>query len=390
MGFMSSALDSLIEISWVANSLLLLGEHIWIGVIGGMIFTAVTQSSSAVTSLVIAMGLSQVITLEGAIGIILGANIGTCITGLVASLRMSPTARQASLAQIVINVVGVAMFLPFLTPFTGLVQKTSSVLSHQIANAHTIFNVAVSVILLPFVKPIAKFVNWVSPIKPGKEKKRVTVFIDEGQFAVPSVAINEASKELYRLGSITAEMVTLSYEALLEKDEEKANRVLVMEDTVVDPVTDELETFVNKLMRADLSHAQQRRSFQIKNLLVDVERVGDMAEDIAQFAQDRAMTEIPFTDQAVQDFETLWHNALSTYTLSLQALQEKDPQLAERVCEVESEFDAMYLEARQRHIERLECGKCHPKADVIFTEALRLLERISDHADNVGVSILRN
>jgi phosphate:Na+ symporter len=143
-------------------------------------------------------------------------------------------------------------------------------------------------------------------------------------------------------------------------------------------------------MRADLSHAQQRRSFQIKNLLVDVERVGDMAEDIAQFAQDRAMTEIPFTDQAVQDFETLWHNALSTYTLSLQALQEKDPQLAERVCEVESEFDAMYLEARQRHIERLECGKCHPKADVIFTEALRLLERISDHADNVGVSILRN
>jgi phosphate:Na+ symporter len=390
MGFMSSALDSLIEISWVANSLLLLGEHIWIGVIGGMIFTAVTQSSSAVTSLVIAMGLSQVITLEGAIGIILGANIGTCITGLVASLRMSPTARQASLAQIVINVVGVAMFLPFLTPFTGLVQKTSSVLSHQIANAHTIFNVAVSVILLPFVKPIAKFVNWVSPIKPGKEKKRVTVFIDEGQFAVPSVAINEASKELYRLGSITAEMVTLSCEALLEKDEEKANRVLVMEDTVVDPVTDELETFVNKLMRADLSHAQQRRSFQIKNLLVDVERVGDMAEDIAQFAQDRAMTEIPFTDQAVQDFETLWHNALSTYTLSLQALQEKDPQLAERVCEVESEFDAMYLEARQRHIERLECGKCHPKADVIFTEALRLLERISDHADNVGVSILRN
>ena len=390
MGFMSSALDSLIEIPWVAQSLLLLGEHIWIGVIGGMIFTAITQSSSAVTSLVIAMGLSQVITLEGAIGIILGANIGTCITGLVASLRMSPTARQASLAQIVINVVGVALFLPFLTPFTGLVQKTSAVLSHQIANAHTIFNVVVSVILLPFVKPIANFVNWVSPVKPEKEKKRVTVYIDEGQFAVPSVAITEALKELYRLGKITAEMVELSCKALLEKDNENAARVLVMEDTVVDPVTDELETFVNKLMRSDLSHAQQRRSFQIKNLLVDVERVGDMAEDIAQYAQDRAMTEIPFTDQAVQDFEKLWHNALSTYNLALQALKDKDRQLAEKVCEVESEFDTMYLEARQRHIVRLESGKCHPKADVIFTEAMRLLERISDHADNIGVSVLRN
>lgn len=390
MGFMSGALDSLIEIPWVANSLLLLGEHIWIGVLGGMIFTAITQSSSAVTSLVIAMGLSQVITLEGAIGIILGANIGTCITGLVASLRMSPTARQASLAQIVINVAGVLIFLPFLTPFAALVEGTSNVLSRQIANAHTIFNIAVSVILFPFVKPIANFVQKISPVKPEKEKKRATVYIDEGQFAVPSVAISEASKELYRLGEVTAEMVELACKALLEKDMENAGKVLIMEDTIVDPVTDELETFVNRLMRSDLSHAQQRRSFQIKNLLVDVERVGDMSEDIAQFAQDRAMTEIPFTDQAVQDFEMLWQNALSTYQLALRALQQKDHQLAAQVCQVESEFDAMYLEARQRHIDRLESGKCHPKADVIFTEALRLLERISDHADNVGVSILRN
>jgi len=390
MGFMSGALDSLIEIPWVASSLLLLGEHIWIGVLGGTIFTAITQSSSAVTSLVIAMGLSQVITLEGAIGIILGANIGTCITGLVASLRMSPTARQASLAQIVINVLGVLMFIPFLTPFAELVQGTSTILSRQIANAHTIFNVAVSVILFPFVSPIAKFVKRISPVKPEKEKKRITVYIDEGQFAVPSVAINEALKELCRLGTITEDMVELSCKALIERDMENADRVLVMEDKIVDPVTDELETFVNKLMRSDLSHMQQKRSFQIKNLLIDVERVGDMAEDIAQYAQDRAMTEIPFTDQAVQDFEMLWHNARSTYHLALQALQVKDQQLAEKVCEVESEFDTMYLDARQRHIDRLATGKCHPKADVIFTEALRLLERISDHADNIGVSVLRN
>ncbi len=102
MGTMASALDALVAISWVADTLLLMGEYTWIGILSGVVLTAVTQSSSAVTSLVIAMGLSQVITLQGAIGIILGANIGTCITGLLASLRLSPTARQASLAQIVI------------------------------------------------------------------------------------------------------------------------------------------------------------------------------------------------------------------------------------------------------------------------------------------------
>ena len=390
MGFMSDALDSLVEIQWIADGLLKLGEYTWLGILAGVILTAVTQSSSAVTSLVIAMGLSQVITLDGAIGIILGANIGTCITGLIASLRLSSTAKQASLAQIIINVAGVLLFLPFISPFARLVEGTSSILSHQIANAHTIFNVVVSIVLFPFVKPIARAVEKLAPEKPETEKKKVTVFIDENQYKVPSVAINEAAKELCRLGEITAEMIELSCQTLIEKDMEKAEKVLAMEDTVVDPITDELETFVNTLMRSDLSHAQQRRSFQIKNLLVDIERVGDMAEDIAQFAQDRAMSDVPFSEEAEAEFERLWKYALSTYRLALKALQDKDRELAEKVCKVESEFDSMYLKARQGHIGRLETGKCNPKADVIFTESLRLLERISDHADNIGVSVIRN
>jgi phosphate:Na+ symporter len=390
MGFMSGALDALIEIPWVAHSLNLLGERIWLGVIAGTVLTAVTQSSSAVTSLVVAMGISNVITLQGAIGIILGANIGTCITGLVASLRLSPTARQASLAQIVINITGVLLFLPFIAPFSNLVEGTASALARQIANAHTIFNIAVSVILFPFTKPIAKLVKNIAPVKPDKEKLKVTAYIDEKQYAVPSVAINEASRELMRMGEIAAEMVALSCQALLERDMAKAERVLLMEDSKVDPITNELESFVNHLMASDLSQAQQRRSFQIKNLLVDIERVGDMAEDIAQFAQEREAKDIPFTDEAVQELENFWHRAHANYTQALQAFQTKDRALAAKVCEVESEFDVLYWQARQRHIDRLECGKCKPGADVIFSETLRLLERISDHADNIAISVARN
>ena len=228
------------------------------------------------------------------------------------------------------------------------------------------------------------------PERPEKEQPKLTAFIDEKQYAVPAVAINEARRELFRLGEITAEMVELSCQALIDKDANKAEQVLYMEDNIVDPITDQLEQFVNKLMRSDLSHKQQARSFQVKNLLVDVERVGDMAEDIAQFAQDRIMGEVPFSDQAIQEFEELWRAALSTYQKALVAFQEDDKALAEEVCEVESQFDSMYLAARQKHIQRLECGKCHPKADVVYTETLRLLERISDHADNIGVSVTRN
>jgi phosphate:Na+ symporter len=390
MGFMSNALDCLIVVPWVCTLLNMLGEHIWLGIVAGIVLTALTQSSSAVTSLVIAMGISQAITLDGAIGIILGANIGTCITGLVASLSLSPTSRQASLAQIIINITGVLLFIPFIAPFADLVHGTSNVLSRQIANAHTIFNVAVSVVLYPFVKPIAKAVEWLVPVNPEKEKKKETVYIDEKQFAVPSVAINQARRELYRLGEVSAEMVALSCQALMDKDMPTAERVLEMEDTIVDPVTDELETFVNTLMRRDLSHDQQRRNFQIKNLLVDIERVGDMAEDIAQFAQDRALKDTPISDEAVKEFNRLWRYAHKTYTMALQAFRDKDRDLAQEVCDVESEFDSMYLIARQDHIERLETGVCNPQADIIFSESLRLLERISDHADNIGVSVMRN
>ena len=102
------------------------------------------------------------------------------------------------------------------------------------------------------------------------------------------------------------------------------------------------------------------------------------------------MTDIPFSDEAQEEFKHLWQYALSTYRLSLQAFRDKDHELAQEVCRVESEFDSMYLKARQNHIGRLECGSCNPKADVIYTETLRLLERISDHADNLGISVLQN
>lgn len=390
MSYMAGALVSLVEIPWVATSLTLMGQHPWVGILAGIAVTGITQSSSAVMSVVVAMGMSQVITLQGAIGIILGANIGTCITGLMAALRLSPTARQASIAQILINVIGVMLFLPFIAPFAGLVEHTSALLPRQIANAHTIFNVAVSLLLFPFVPQIAAAARRLSPATPEKTKLKPTLYIDEMQYAVPSVALNEAARELLHLGEVTAEMIELSCDALIEKNLTHAERVLVLEEEVVDPVTHELDHFVNTLMRSDLSHSEQKRCFQIKNLLTDVERVGDMTEDIARYAQDRVNADIPFTGDAVRQLGQLWRSAHATYSQSLQAFRDGDSELARHVCEAESEFDCMYWQTREMHIHRLEAGLCHPEADVIFTETLRLLERISDHADNLGVSVARS
>ena len=390
MSYMSSALALLVAIPSVAYTLTLIGQYPLIGVMAGILATALTQSSTAVTSMVVAMGMSQAIALPGAIGIILGANIGSCITGLVASLRLSATARQTSYAQILINVIGVLLFLPFISLFADLVARTSPELPRQIANAHTIFNIAVSLILLPFVNQIAAATQRLAPDEPAKRKRKASAYIDEMQYAVPAVAITEAGRELMRLGDVTAEMIALSCAALLEKDAASADRVLLLEEEVVDPVTKELEGFVNNLMLSELSLAQHRRAFQIKNLLIDIERVGDMAEDIARYALERMDGDVPFSDAAIRELTQLSRFAHTIYSQSLQAFREDDPALALLVCQQESEFDCMYWQIRETHIERMEVGLCHPKADVIFTETLRLLERISDHADNLGVSVSRS
>jgi len=390
MSYMSSALGLLTEIPQVANALTVMGQYPLVGVLVGILATAVTQSSTAVTSMVVAMGMSNAIALPGAIGIIFGANIGSCVTGLIASLRLSATARQTSYAQILINVIGVLLFLPFISQYAGLVARTSPDLPRQIANAHTIFNVAVSLMLFPFVQQIAHLARKLAPDEPVKRKQKVTAYIDPMQYAVPAVAITEAGRELARLGEVTAEMLDLSCGALLGKDAAAARRVLALEDEVVDPVTNELENFVNNLLLGELNQAQHKRAFQIKNLLTDIERVGDMAEDIALYALDRIDRELPFTEDALSDLAQLSRFAHTIYSQSLRAFREGDAALARQVCEAESEFDSQYWQIRGLHIGRVEAGLCHPEANVIFTETLRLLERISDHADNLGVSVSRS
>lgn len=389
MTLMSGALKELIVYPWVSNGLVIMGQYPLAAALAGLIVTAVVQSSTAVTSIAVAMGMSQVITLQGAVGIILGANIGSCVTGFIASFPLSRPARQVSMAQIFINVAGVLMFLPFIDQFAELISRTSPYLPRQIANAHTIFNITVSLIMLPFVKEITWVADKLVPAERQVEHDKTTAYIDEMQYSVPAVAINEAGRELVRVGEVTAHMLEEGCQALLAKDPDAASRVLEQEEQLVDPVCKKLVDFVNRLIQEDLSITQQKRCFQIKNLLIDIERVADMAEDIAQFAMERIDNNVSFSPQATEELNNLSRHTCCTFSSAVKAFQDDDKLLARQVCAMESEFDVLYWQTRQRHIERLETGICDPEANVIFTEALRNLERISDHADNLGVSVMR-
>lgn len=389
MTYMSNSLKELLQIRCFADALVSMGQYPFIGIIAGLVVTAITQSSTAVTSLAVAMGMNHSITLQGAIGIILGANIGSCITGFVASLGQARTARQASIAQIVINVFGVVLFMPFIAQYTALIEHTSNELPRQIANAHTIFNVLVSALLMPFIKQLAQISQMLTPTSKEPEKAKATAFIDDMQFSVPSVALSEAARELARIGTVTAEMLRDSCTALVRMDVDKVQPVLDREEQLVDPVCRELTRFINMLLTKDLTLAQQNRCFQIQTLVSDVERVGDMAENLAEYAQERIENRAAFSAQAVQDLDQLWPQAHSNYVLAVQCFTESDAAKAREVSRLESDFDKQYWRSRQAHIHRIEEGSCNPQAEVIFTETLRILERVSDHADNIAISVIR-
>lgn len=371
---------------WLAH----MGQNYLSGIIAGTIATAVIQSSSAVTGLIVAMGISQIITLPGAIALILGANIGTCITGVIASLRLSPASKRAAIAQILHNGIGVLLFLPFLSPFAALVSETSSSLPRQIANAHGIHNIVVSAVLFPFIKTIARVSERLVPKTQEEEKPKLTQHIDESQYRFPNIALAEATRELYRAGKTTAEMIVLSRQAILEGDSDAAQQVREMESQTVNPICGILGGFLNELMGEDLSEDQERHCYHLIEMTTDVERVSDLADDLAQIAQGKNTPSALLDPKMIKEIDKLFHQAHRTYTLALHAVRDKDRDVAQLACRMEDEMDRKYWKARKKHDKNVKEGKVSPETDQIYNDILRNLDRISDHADNLGISVMRD
>jgi len=386
---MKSGIQPLLEQATARTWLVTMCQTPLLGMLAGASLTALVQSSSATTALTIALGAMGAITLPGAVSLILGANVGTCVTGWIASLRSVKAARRASVAQIFINLFGVALFLPFMMPYVNLISRTSSSLPRQIANAHSIFNISVSLILYPFVTWIVRLCHL---LIPGDDTRpcNIAQFLDERLLNVPSIALSQAAKEVVRTGDITCQMLLWSGDALLQMDSDAIQRVLQCEQSQVDPLCAAMEEFLNRLLHGHLSERERRRCFQLKNVITDVERVADMAENLAQAGQERREKQIPFSAEAQVELLRLHGLVLDVWQLAVKALATGDRVVASKVVEGEEHIDQMQRGMRESHQQRLESGGCSAKADIVFVETLRNLERIGDHADNLGVSVLRN
>jgi phosphate:Na+ symporter len=386
MSITSDGLRGLSESPTVLRLLHSCGTNVFLGVLVGAGVTAIIQSSSAMTAMVIAMGSAGLLTLPAAISLILGANIGTTVTGIIASIGSSRSSRRLAVVQVLVNVLGVAIFLPFVPHYADLVARTAGSLTRQIANAHTFFNVTVTLLLLPCVGGLV----WLAKrVVPGREVRVDTAprYLGNEFLSAPAIAVTQARNEVLRMGELTSTMLFACRDALLSGDRTHVATVLETEE-VVDVLWRTIGDFLDQIDLGKLSLRDAKRLHVLQHVTGDIERVGDHAVNIAERAEAALDRKVTFSNEARRDLSDMFDKALHLYRLSLQTLEREDHPLAEEAFELEREVDRLEILYKESHIERVEEGICDPSAGILYVEVLRNLERIGDHAVNIAGDVL--
>jgi len=386
MNIMSSSIQPLQNELDLKTFLFNLGQFPLFGLLAGVIITGIFQSSTALMGLVISLGINNLITLEAAIAIILGANIGSCVTGMIAAIGSSLSSKRLSLAQLLINVFGVLLFFPFIANFTGFIEITSSDLPRQIANAHSIFNIIVTILMLPLTNFL---VSIVKKLLPGGEIeiKRGTEFIDEKLLTTPSIALFQAEKEVLRMARMTYEMLDKAISAILNDEKEAIGKVMEKEE-IVDEINETIDRFLDNIQFENLSEKEFKKLAYLKHSITDIERVGDHANNLAELAEKKLKEALPYSKDAKEELNTMCIKTKLIYEKALIALGDENKEVVKTVWELEDEIDHLQRVFEVNHVRRLENKICNPLVGIIFVDILRNLERVADHATNIANVIL--
>jgi len=383
---MSHALYPLRENPFFINLLVNMADNPLLGILLAAVVTGILQSSSATTAIIISLSIQGLIGLDAAIPLILGTNIGTCFTALLASIGSSITGKRVALGHLLFNISGVILFYLFLNPFIALSSLTATSIPRQIANAHTLFNVSNTFFLLPFIPHLLKILTRVLP---GEEKviKKGTLYLDKSLVKTPSIALGQVTKELIRMGNISLEMLKNILFALLNNNERIIKDTNIKED-VLDTIHREITSYLILVSQKPLSPKESESLNNLMNISAHLERVGDHIENIADMAQIKINEKLPFSQKAEKDLKYIFSKVEKSLGYSIKALQEHNIEMATVVTKREDDIDRVEESLRNEHIDRLKKQICNPEAGIIYIDILSNLERIGDHAYDISLMVI--
>lgn len=388
MAMMGDAVTPLKEYQGFVNFIQTFADHPILGLLVGVVMTLLIQSSSATIGILIAMATQGLIPLEGAIPVLLGDNIGTCITAIMAAWRANVTAKRVALAHVLFNLIGSLIFVIFMDGFIKLVLYVSPVqdIARQIANAHTTFNVLNTILFLPFA---AKFTDMIEALMPGDGGvvSRKPLYLDYNMLNAPAIAMPLATKEVVRMGNMAWDNVKMALEAIDDKDSAKIAHVLEHEP-VIDALEEEATRYLTKMSEQQMSKELSARHTGLLHACNDIERIGDHAETIVKKVRNMKEDGVEFSPAAQQELRELSSLVLEASSKAIAALEQDNRLLAQESLEVSHKVKLMQKEIRKNHVGRLNDNTCEPVAGFVMLEILINMKRVSDHSKNISQLVL--
>lgn len=391
MDYMSDAVKPLADVPEFQRILLLFTNPV-LGVLTGALLTGIIQSSSASVGILQALSVTGGVRYSNAIPIILGQNIGTCVTALLSSVGTNKNAKRAAVVHLSFNIIGSAIFLILFytaNAFIGFPFFNDSINKAGIAVVHTSFNIFSTLLLLPFTKQLEKLACFIvrdekSDSKPEEKK----LPLDERLFEVPAFALTRA-KSVTDSMALLAENSLVASLGLLEKYDEGTAKQIKTDEEQVDSYEDMLGTCLVKLSQESLSKADSHGISLLLHSIGDFERISDHAVNLCEVANEIYSKKVAFSPDAVKEIETMKQALTEILNLSVGAFQKNDLEAAKSVEPLEQVVDALGESMKTNHIKRLQENRCTIETGFVYSDLITNCERVADHCSNIAVSMLR-
>lgn len=387
MEFMSGAVEPLKDSEEFRNLMTAFNNPL-LGVAAGAIITAIIQSSSASVGILQAISSTGQLTYGMSIPIIMGQNIGTCITALISSIGVNRNARRVAVIHITFNVIGTLIILPvylLLDWLIGFAFTDSTIDYMGIAVVHTVFNVITTFMIFPFCNMLEKFAYKV--IKNKSEEKEETILLDERLLNTPAVAIEACRSATIKMAQLSRDAIQKAVALQFKYDEAIAEDVRRLEDEI-DTYEDKLNAYMVRISKHSISSADSKKVSKMLHCIGNFERIGDHALNIMETAKEIHDKGIHFSDEAMNEIRVIVNALTQTINLSFDAYTADDLSLARQVEPLEEVIDTLNVELKNRHIKRLQNNACTVELGYIFQDLLTNVERVSDHCSNIAACLI--
>lgn len=392
LSVMSGSMSSLKDSPQVAGMLGGLTNPI-LGVVMGTIITAIIQSSSVTVSIVLLMAQQGLLELPICFYIILGCNIGACMSAMLASLSGKKDAKRAALIHLFFNIIGTVIMYLVLTIAGGLVLDVILKISggnpgRCVANAHTLFKICQVIILLPFTKGIVRLTYLAVPGEERTEDSEYQLFyIGKTAMFSPTTAVIEAVMELEHMGALAYENLNRALDALIDLDQAKIDKVYAVEKQI-NFMNHAITDYLVKIGQMTLPIDDSKSIGALFHVVNDIERIGDHAENLADSARNRIAENIAFSDAGLEELKEISTKVNKILEYSIDMFAHNTRKHMQDIITLENEIDEMERQFQKNHVERLTKNECTAASGMLFSDAISGFERVADHATNIAYALL--